>query len=161
MNPAHLLRYVIQETLLHLAAREPRLDSPAARALLLGTAMVESDLQHLQQIGGPAMGLFQVEPRTHDDCWSNYLAYRPAMHAAFRELAVYDPSPEQMRWNLVYACAMARLVYWRDPKPLPDMQPMALALAWKRIFNTAEGKGDAHKAVPIFAKAIRYVHPAA
>lgn len=152
MNPAHLLRYVIQETLLHLD-----MDSPSARALLLGTAMVESNLEHLQQIGGPAMGLWQCEPATHDDIWANYLAYRPDMHSAVRELAVYDPTPEQMRWNLVYGCAIARLVYWRSPYPMPDLQPAALSRMWKTVYNTSLGKGDVHKAVPLFAKAIRYV----
>ena len=66
MNPAHLLRYVIAEALLHISRVEPRLDGPVPRALLLGTAMIESGLKHLQQLnGGPAMGLWQCEPRTH------------------------------------------------------------------------------------------------
>ena len=158
MNPAHLLRYVIQETLLHLATFEPRFDGDVPRALLLGTAMVESNLTELQQGGnGPAMGLWQCEPATHDDCWVNYLAYRPSMHGAFRELAVFDPSPAQMRWNLVYACAMARLVYWRAREALPDLDAYALAGYHKRHYNTELGATDVDHSVEHFRKAIRYV----
>lgn len=159
MNPVHLLRYVIAETLLALSPQEPRMDSPVARALLLGTAMVESDLQHLQQRGGPAMGLWQIEPATHEDCWTNWLSFRPDMHSAYRALCVFEPSPEEMRWNLVYACAMARLVYWRDREPLPGMDAMALARTHKRVYNTALGATDVNESVGHFRKAIRYVEP--
>ena len=40
----------------------------AAVELPLGTARVESGLRHRRQIGGgPALGLSQMEPNTHDD----------------------------------------------------------------------------------------------
>src|SRR5258708_26545125 len=29
--------------------------------------------------GGPAVGLFQMEPTTHDDCWTNFLNFRPVL----------------------------------------------------------------------------------
>lgn len=152
MNPGHLLRYVIAEALKRIG-----MDSPQARALMLGTAMVESNLTELQQHGGPAIGLWQVEPATHDDIWLNYLAYRPDISRTFSELAVGDPTPDQMRWNLLYACAMARLIYWRSPRALPALQPFDMAKMWKSVYNTELGAGDVHKAVPLFAKAIRHM----
>lgn len=152
------MRYVVQPALLYLSQWEPRLDSPVARALMLGTAMVESNLTELQQHGGgPAVGLWQVEPATHDDIWQNWLAYRPDMHAALRALAVFDPKPDEMRYNLLYACAVARLVYWRDKQPLPPMEAEKLAIAHKRIYNTHLGATDVNKSLYAFAKAIRYV----
>ena len=46
--------------------------SPAARALLLGTAAQESAMgRYIRQLrGGPALGIFQMEPATHDDIWT-------------------------------------------------------------------------------------------
>ena len=42
--------------------------SPSAEELVLGTAIVESGLTYLKQHGdGPALGLWQVEPATHDE----------------------------------------------------------------------------------------------
>ena len=51
--------------------------SMAAEELVLGTAIVESAAIYLRQHGaGPALGLWQAEPRTHDDLYTNYLSYR-------------------------------------------------------------------------------------
>jgi hypothetical protein len=160
VNPDHLLRFVIIPCLRVLGHHNARFDGDAVRALLLGTAMVESNLQHLQQIGGPAAGLWQVEPRTHDDCWANWLAFRPAEHALYRSLCALEPHSDEMRWNLLYACAMARLVYWRARERLPDLDAMALAGYHKRHYNTAQGATDPAKSVAHFARAIRVVQAA-
>lgn len=157
MNPDHLLRHVIVVTLQILAQHNPRLDGKVPRALLLGTAMVESDLKHLQQIGGPAMGLWQVEPATHDDIWTNWLAFRPDQHAVYGSLAAFDPSAEQMRYNLMYGCAMARLVYWRARERLPDLDAMSLAGYHKRHYNTHLGATDVEKSIKHFERALRFV----
>ena len=47
--------------------------SPSAEELVLGTAIVESGLTYLKQHGdGPALGLWQVEPPTHEDLYTNF-----------------------------------------------------------------------------------------
>lgn len=53
-----------------------RLGGEAAVNLLTGTCLVESGLSWLEQIKGPALGIAQMEPATHDDCWVNYLRYQ-------------------------------------------------------------------------------------
>ena len=56
------------------------LDSVAAQELLLGTAVQESRITYLRQLGnGPALGLFQMEPATHNDIWDNFLEYKPEL----------------------------------------------------------------------------------
>ena len=63
------------------------LGGSAAVHLLTGTALVESGLVWLGQTGGgPALGLWQMEPATHDDCWRNFLAFRPALAATVGQL---------------------------------------------------------------------------
>lgn len=166
MNPAHFLRYVITETLAFLADYDNRFDSLPARALLLGTAMVESELKHLQQHGtGPAVGFFQMEPATHADIWITFLAYNAELHDLVASCATTwteddMPNVGEMRWNLRYAAVMARLKYWRARERMPDLQPMALAGYHKRIYNTALGKTEIEKSVPIFTRAVALVEAA-
>ncbi len=118
----------------------------AAEQLVLGTLVAESAGRHLRQVGGgPALSLFQIEPRTHDDICMNWLAYRPRLAARIGELAAPWPCPraEQVTGNLYYAAAIARQVYRRAPDPLPapgDAEDMGGY--WKAIYNTPLGAGD-------------------
>ena len=141
IDPGHFLRLVIRPTLEGLG-----LPSPAAERLLLGTALVESGLTYLTQIGGgPALGLYQVEPATHKDLYRNWLNFRPEWAAALERFIVpAQPRGDQLVWNLAYATAAARLIYYRRPEPLPmadDIQ--GLAQYWKAHFNTHLGAGSA------------------
>jgi len=127
------------------------LDGEAAEALLLGTALAESGLAALVQAGGgPALGVYQIEPATHKDIWESYLAFRPSLAGRVRGLAAQRwPGPrmdEELVGNLYYASAIARVHYLRVPEPLPDAGDLAgLAGYWKRHYNTARGGGtEAH-----------------
>lgn len=119
--------------------------SPAAERLLLGTALHESGFKYLtQRGGGPARGFYQIEPATEEDVWSSYLAYRPELAARVRALGVDGPRPAHLIDNLSYATAIARLVYFRVPRRLPDADDIdGLARYWKRYYNTARGGGAA------------------
>ena len=118
----------------------------AAEALVLGTAIHESRLISLRQIGGgPALGLYQIEPATHADLYRNYLDNRPALKE--RVAAFLAPSPArdaQLATNLAYATAICRLLYCRVPVLLPDANDVdGLATYWKAHYNTPAGKGAA------------------
>lgn len=139
MESKQLLEEVIEPTLIFLD-----MDSPAARKLLLGTAAQESHMgRWIKQIKGPALGIYQMEPATHDDIWDNYLAYRPSLVAKLEQLLCPGFSKvEQLKWNLAYATAMARIHYRRVPEPLPEgVDPEPLGMYWKEYYNTFEGKG--------------------
>jgi len=76
-------RYIVKPALLHIG-----LDTLAATRLVVGTALTESRLTYLKQVGGgPALGFFQMEPNTHDDIWENYLRFRRDMAKKVDELA--------------------------------------------------------------------------
>ncbi len=118
------------------------LDSPEARELLLGTALQESGLRYLRQLGGgPALGLFQMEPATHDDIWDNFLKYRSGLAERVGWLQL-DDSPEEMVWNMRYAAAMCRVHYLRGSDPLPAVGDLeGQARYWKAHYNTWMGRG--------------------
>lgn len=119
--------------------------SLVAQELLLGTALQESGLAHLAQHGGPARGVFQVEPATHADVWATYLHYRPELLQAILALTAPWPDREaQLATNLIYEAAIARLIYRRAPEALPATpDPYAMGNYWKRWYNTAGGAGIA------------------
>ena len=134
-----LLELVIRPTLAVLD-----MGGEAAESQILGTALAESGGTALRQRGGgPALGLWQMEPATHDDIWKNYIGYRPELKDAVITTAHLDygqADAEVMAWNLRYACAMARVHYRRVSAAIPAA-PEDQALYWKRYYNTPAGKG--------------------
>lgn len=92
-----------------------------ATELLLGTAMQESHCgDYLDQIRGPAKGIWQMEPATEEDIWTNFLAYHPEFRVPVTKLMVSGIDRiNQLEGNLYYACAMARIEYLRSPGALP------------------------------------------
>lgn len=134
------------------------LDLPApdvAENLIMGTAAHESHLgDYIKQVGGgPAMGIYQMEPATLDDCYVNYLDYasRSTLKAAVdgflaAQPAAADGTPDkaaQLASNMAYATAMCRIRYYRAPGSLPsDPNDLnGLAAYWKQYYNTPLGAG--------------------
>lgn len=138
--------------------------SESAEVLLVGTALAESRLSWLRQLGGgPALGPYQVEPATHRSLWADLLRYRLQLAVDVLELAggtasdlptyrwtaladrlqhhlvasTHTTSIPQMWW---YATAVARCRYLWDRNPLPPADdPEALAAYYVRVYN-AGGK---------------------
>lgn len=105
-----------------LALLPPKMDSTAARVLLLAAGQQESRFIYRAQVGGPAHGFWQcerggactgvLESHATKDlvealCESRGIAATPA---AIYAAIVNDD---------VLAAAVARLILWADPKPLP------------------------------------------
>ncbi len=131
--------YVVRPTLKYLDPEIPY--SVAAENLLIGTAVHESQLTYLHQLGGgPACGLFQIEPATELDNWDNYLQYRDDLQDKVNDLrGLLDLD---LTANLPYQVAMARVKYWRSPVSLPQAGDIVgLANIWKQVYNTPLGAG--------------------
>ena len=141
MDSRHLLSEVVIPTLQYL-----RMDSGFARQLLLGTVAQESRMGRwlVQLGGGPALGIYQMEPDTHDDIWLNYLTYRPSLVKKLEALLIPGmPKLEQLKGNLFYATAMARIHYRRVTEPFPKVSTAnALGQYWKDHYNTEYGHGS-------------------
>jgi len=135
--------YIVEPVL-----KELNMHSESAVRLVLGTAAQESKFDFVKQIGGgPALGLYQMEPATHDDIWQNYLAYKQKL----RDKMLYGigaiwhndmPRHHLLIGNAFYATAMCRLHYRRVKAWLPQKDNIEqLAMYWKRHYNTRLGKG--------------------
>lgn len=138
LSPSQLRAYIVRPTLVTLG-----MWTAAAEDLVMGTAAQESRLTWIRQLrGGPALGLWQMEPATHDDV-SRYVINRPAIRDGIERAAgVVRLDSRYLVGNLPYACALCRVHYWRVPEPLPGAGDVrGLSHYWKRYYNTAAGRG--------------------
>jgi len=137
IDPKHLRAEVVRPVLTALD-----LHSGAAEDLLMGTCAQESQCgRYLRQLGGPALGIFQMEPATHLDLWTNFLHFRPQLADKVASFAGRKgPRPEEMVGNLNYAAAMCRIQYYRRPEAIPGTLKDQAEM-WKSAYNSALGKG--------------------
>ncbi|MDW2184562.1 hypothetical protein R7Z80_01690 [Vibrio sp. 1733] len=150
MDAKQLTELVVRPTLKQLG-----LYSASAEQLVVGTIFVESRAKYLKQIGnGPALGIVQMEPATHDDIWRNYLVYRAELKEKVSQL-VKEGTAQELITNLAYAVAMCRVHYLRVPKSLPSPGDIpALARYWKTYYNTHKGAGEVSDFIDKFPKDI-------
>lgn len=104
-----------------------RMDTPAARVMLLAIGLQESRFVHRHQIGGPARGFWQFEKgsrASRGGVWGVYLHPASKDHLAAlckaRSVAC-DPDAiyAALEYDDVLAAGVARLLLWTDPKSLP------------------------------------------
>lgn len=135
VSPKKLREQIIEPVLEGLDPDVPY--SVQAMELLLGTAAAESHFKYTQQLGGgPARGLWQMEPATERD-HKEWLKNHPEL-----QQKVLGWKPNDLKTNQSYACAMARIHYWRVPVKLPAAGDVeGQARYWKRWYNTYLGAG--------------------
>ena len=151
MIEAHQLHDLIVKPA--LIALGKKYSQPAARALIMGTIAHESmSGRYIKQVGGPALGIIQMEPVTHDDIWQNYLRYKPELVNRLKLLfEIKEPNAERLIYDLRYNVVMCRLHYRRVKEKLPaadDVQ--GLARYWKTHYNTVNGSGTREQFIQHF-----------
>lgn len=156
IHPGHLREFVVRPTL-ELLGRW----SPAAENLVMGTIAQESVIgttHYLKQASGPALGICQVEPATHEDNWVNYLRYRMEKGQPGGKVSRLVPAWAKEEGNLVdgfkypshlllitsleYNVAHCRLKYLRVPEPLPAEDDLdGMARYWDKYYNANPDHG--------------------
>lgn len=141
INKKHFLSAVIRPVIISFG-----MGGKSAETLLLGTVLVESGLSALKQYeDGPALGVYQMEPNTHDDIWKHYLKYNDDLAVIVAKFMVPGiECPNQLQGNLYYATAMARLHYRRIKQALPlETNIIELSEYHKKYYNTIKGVANA------------------
>lgn len=153
IDPKQLREGVVIPTLNHLSAFIPM--SYGAIDLLMGTAAQESDCgTYLRQIRGPALGVWQMEPATvHDHLL--WLSGRVDLNRKIEQLTAPLPLwPDQLVTNLMLACAMARIHYWRAPGAIPSSLE-GQAAYWKQWYNTPLGAGTVEQYIANYRRIVK------
>jgi len=181
MNPEQLLELIITPTHKYM---DGNYQSDSADLLSLCTAAIESDCgYYIKQVNGPALGVWQMEPHTHDDIFANCDAINDDTEYGLKYSILLlapgynaDEMCEAVHSDLIdspkYACAMARLKYSMDSNPLPKVtgnrkeDERAFYDYYKRVYNTELGKStfakwqvkmEKHKVFEVFYKLRGYV----
>lgn len=141
IHPGHLREYIIRPVLKRMGAY-----SEAAEELMMLTAAAESQCgRYLHQVGGPALGVWQMEPATFRDINDNFLVFNSGVRESVRH---YGSDVSQLPGNLYFACAMARCQYLRRPEALPNANDViGLAEYWKKWYNSHLGAGVPAEAI--------------
>lgn len=143
----------VREEWVRPALQTINLWTPSAENFILGIGLVESGYTYLKQLGnGPAKGFWEMEGPTEADCWTNFLAFRPALGRAVNSLRVSPEDPKSLIRFPLYAAAMARVKVLRSPVGLPTT-PEEAAAQHKRWYNTALGATDPAESVKLFKEA--------
>lgn len=115
--------------------------TPAAEVLLLGTAAVETGLgSHLKVKHHRGLGVYRIDPLTHLHIWDTHLVFNEDLASKVRGLAsqhgfLATPHAE-LATNLSYSTAIARLIYQRVDKPIPNPDDLpALANYWRKFYH--------------------------
>ncbi|MDM0011995.1 hypothetical protein QTH87_06020 [Variovorax sp. J22P168] len=129
------LRSVLAEILEPAARLLPaRMDSTAARVMLLAIGQQESRFEFRRQLGnGPARGLWQFERGTRASrggVWGVFLheqsrGYLEVLCRARRVNFEPDAIWSALERDDILAACVARLLLWTDPKPLPSIDDVA------------------------------------
>lgn len=101
------------------------MDSPKARVMLLVTGLQESRFQYRRQMGnGPARGFWQFERGGGVKGVFTHHASTGHLHNLCKARGVPFDIPTiwaALETDDVLAAGVARLLYYTDPKPLPDV----------------------------------------
>lgn len=124
---------------------------PAIELLMLTAAQESGMGTYLQQIDGPAFGIYQMESGTHKDVW-RYLKNKPMLRGKVTQfMSQRNFNDEELIWNLAYATAICRVKYYMVPEPIPETLT-GLAKYWKQYYNTQSGKGTIDEAIKNYTK---------
>lgn len=136
-----ILRGMIVDVLDQYAEFFPKTHHPVE--LLMLTAAQETHLGALgrrQMGGGPALGIFQMEPATYWDCWERFVKGRQKLQKMIAYDWNVDPWPTKMAESDDFAILMARVKYRLVPMALPREDDLyQLAAYYKRWWNTPLG----------------------
>lgn len=122
----------------------------------MGTCALESDGgSFLVEENGPALGIFQMEPKTHDDLWRTFLPVNPKLTHDMIQICrmAIKPTADMMVYHLFYATAMARVFYARIKEPIPTNLESQAAY-YKEHWNTKAGKSTIQEYIDCYNRFI-------
>lgn len=126
--------------------------------LMLGTLICETNFEFLKQEGGPALGIYQIEPSTYAAIckYLNRSDNRP-MRDRILAGCFYDnfPTENALTSNLALNTLIARTKYFMIPEQLPNFKDIqGQAKYYKNYYNTAFGEGSLDRYVSLYTKFI-------
>lgn len=144
----------LRELIIRPALQLINLYSLSAEEMLVATCAQESrGGTFIKQVRGPAFGIYQMEPATHDSIWQEKLMFDDKDGKTINSLGylilkgckyIVSVPADTMIHNMFYSAMMARVFWLRFPEPLPSPDDFPeIWRQYKKHWNTE--KGDATK----------------
>jgi hypothetical protein len=132
--------------------------SPHIVELLVFTCAVESaGGTYVKQVKGPALGIYQIEPKTFTDLWTNYILRKPdivnmlSLHFSINRI----PQPEEVIHDLRLATICTAL-YYQYKRAIPiDSNIDTLWNLYKKYYNTDLGAAEEVQSIKAYKKFIK------
>lgn len=155
MDLEHFRLYIVRDSL-----KAAGWWSRSVENIIVATGIVESNLDALVQGGGgPAKGVFQIEPRTYADVIS-YIKRDPEKIKTICQACNLVSLPEDVNaviWNLRFAVLITRMFYYRIVDALPKSEnAQEMYQYYKKFYNSAAGAATEDRDLPIFKKVCSY-----
>jgi hypothetical protein len=132
-------------------------------SLLLFTCAVESHGgSYIKQLEGPALGIYQMEPATYNDIWTNYIAQRQGLklQLLYNFQAPIMQDEQRLMYDLRYATVMAAIFYMRVEESIPkEMDFISMWDYYKKHYNTINVKADKNKAFLAWNEFVKPTRP--
>lgn len=131
---------------------EIKVYSEDAVNLLLGTAAQESDFgEYIRQLGGgPARGIFQIEPETFNYLL-NYIKSKGILERVKSICNCQNLISDSLEYNLKLSIIFCRLRYYVINEALPT-DLTGYARYWKKYYNTYLGAGTEEQFINNYKK---------
>ena len=100
-----------------------------------------------------AVGIYQMEPRTHDDLWDNFIFPNAKLFKLFKPFTEF--TAYTMLYDLYYATTMARMFYLRVKEPIPKTLEYQ-AEYYKKYYNTPKGKATVEEYIKNYTNFVRH-----
>lgn len=146
----------LKDVIIVPSLRAIELYSEEATEMLIMIAAWESKLgTYLKQEGGPALGPWMMEPKTHDEIWLRVMPDNIRLTSLLMNYLKMGMRPESsmLSYNLRYACCMARIFLKRIPVAIPK-RPEDMAEYAKKYWNTVSGKATPENYLKSYNQAI-------
>lgn len=144
-----------REDILTPALEALQFREPELKELLVFTCAVESaGGTYVKQKEGPALGIYQLEPRSFSDLWHNYVLRRPdIVNLLSLNLGVHRvPDPREIITDLKLATALCAMYYKWKKVNLQSMDEETLWNAYKTFYNTEKGAATKDKSIAAYRK---------
>lgn len=158
MDPYQFNRYVLVPALNVIG-----LYSSSANSLMLGTALQESNLDHLRKDGTQGtLGIYQIEEKIYGEI-NRYLSRFDNIKLKERCISAcfYSawPPHDTVVHNLRWAVIIARVKYSMLSTPIPAHDDArALSSYYNRFYNPSAPKAEMAHLIPVFEEAIRIIN---
>ena len=160
MNLQQVIDYWIKPALDYFPQN---LRTPNRVQFMLAIGLIESGYRAVAQEPEPyALGWWQMEEETFEDCLDNFLAYA----SDFSKGWVRCRDEHRVRYNTltydsVFACYMAAVKIYRAPPALPTFGDLTgMAQYWKQYYNASPDGADVptalNRMLPLLDKSLTY-----